>query len=270
MNNIIYIIDKNLSAEELRELINSKGKQNKQIAFCGSEYTDPRVNDLVNLDVYWGLFYKTDRQVAQTIVKMATEGKIKKGAKNYSAILTYLDSVIDKHEAENQTCCKCMKGCDGCCKNNMITIGYPEAEVIKEHLESSAFTRKLRTMVLKRIEEQASIVVKEGFTTAMVTAITNSGNSEKETQMRKRYHALHLPCVFLYEGRCLIHEVRPLDCWGFRQYVSSCYCEGAFDVAGSYEFSESIRILVRYLTKEYHSVEAWDSIPGMMKKILLQ
>lgn len=262
-----YIAEKDITAEELRNRVNSPLNPNRQMAFYERHYTDPRVNAVLRFHSKIQAFPEMESKLAGKIVEMYKNGHIKKGAQCYKEVLTQLDDFVNKFERINHIRSKCTKGCDICCKSNMITIGYPEAEIIKEYIESDAFSQEQRRMILDRIKEQAEIVAEKGFTLTTVTESTNNGALE-ENQMRKRYFELHLPCVFLHEGACLIHEVRPLDCWGFRQYASNCYCE-AFNVPAAYSFSEAIRVLMGCLVQEYLCYSVVDSLPGMMKKVLL-
>ena len=170
--------------------------------------------------------------------------------------------------------CSCHQGCESCCRNNIITIGYPEAYIIKSYIQSNQFTRKQREKVFKRIKEQIKTIELAGITQKEINLAERCGDSKQRNKIKQKYHELRLPCIFLDDGRCLIHKVRPMDCWAFRQYVSEFYCEDAFFVVGSEDYHEfKMKVLNELYIIFYESLRQCDigiidSLPAMINRVL--
>lgn len=195
---------------------------------------------------------------------------IEKIANWYKKALSTFNSYIKFIEMKNgfKACCK--NGCYYCCENNMISISIGEALVIS-HYVSENFNSDERKRLINKIKEQKIICDKAGIDRDEISYADKNLLASELSSIKKTYHDLKLKCVFLDEnGSCMIYDVRPMDCLGFRQYVDEYFCKDAFKVIGSGEFSRISTELMSsfiYILKDRYSIEeltTLDTIPGRL------
>lgn len=249
----------NINAEQFRELVQTK----KEISFNTTD--DPLVIELLSFSEQYESFKD---YMDKGLKDFCSVYKVTKDVDLISAYKNILQSFVNKIDALEKnfgTPCCCTKGCDACCYGNMITITYQEAQIIKKYMYSNAFTNIQRELIISRIIEQSAIIHGAGIYADTVTAANHKG--EELSALRKKYYELKLPCVFLHNGKCMVYAVRPLDCFAFRQYVSSFFCENSLEVVGSHNYDTIKLHILATIIGEKVDIKT-DTIAGMMSKVL--
>ncbi|MGL1861568.1 MAG: YkgJ family cysteine cluster protein [Pseudodesulfovibrio sp.] len=112
----------------------------------------------------------------------------------------------------------CGPGCDACC-HQLVPVSEYEAA----HLAGvvRAMPAAQRSRVVKRFTHAIALLDASGLMTPLnETFAREAHNCPKLLDLKKQYWDLKIPCPFLEESVCSIHEHRPLIC---RQYlVTSC------------------------------------------------
>lgn len=106
----------------------------------------------------------------------------------------------------------CHEGCGACCRQP-VPITPVEARAIAEWIEDQP---QQRQSVLRERFRHAAARLEE---TGIAQGFRHPGSaSNRETihELGLRYFELGIPCPFLEEERCMIHEIRPLRC---REYL---------------------------------------------------
>ena len=106
----------------------------------------------------------------------------------------------------------CREGCGACCRQ-AVPIAPVEARAIAEWLDTQPDER--RTVLRERFREAAARLEDSGIAQQLRQAGPSAGR-EQMHELGLRYFALGIPCPFLEEERCTIHEIRPLRC---REYL---------------------------------------------------
>lgn len=162
----------------------------------------------------------------------------------YKNYLNDANHNINKLEEKHSLCNVCSNGCCNCCHNTLITISTYEAAIIKKYIFSKAFSSNQKKYLKSKIIEHSDILANNGITNKDINRVNQLNLNEELNDIRAKYYSLNLPCIFLYNNSCLIHEVKPLDCWAFRQYLSPELCK-VEKVAGSIDFnSVKMKILL--------------------------
>ena len=109
----------------------------------------------------------------------------------------------------------CKKGCGACCRQ-LVPLSPPEAAMIFEFVESMPESRKNDVkkdfdMALERLRQRGILEKLEQLKNPLIS------NKEYDT-ITKAYFLEHIPCPFLVNECCGIHEVRPSMC---REYLVS-------------------------------------------------
>jgi Fe-S-cluster containining protein len=106
----------------------------------------------------------------------------------------------------------CHEGCGACCRQ-AVPISSVEARAIAEWLNEQPEDR--RAALRERFRQAAARLEQSGI----AQELRNLGPASSREAMHElglRYFALGIPCPFLEEERCTIHEIRPLRC---REYL---------------------------------------------------
>ncbi len=106
----------------------------------------------------------------------------------------------------------CREGCGACCRQ-AVPITPVEARVLVEWLETQPEDR--RAVLRERFRKTAERLEEAGIAQE-IRAAAGKGGRETTHALGLRYFALGMPCPFLEEERCTIHEIRPLRC---REYL---------------------------------------------------
>ncbi|MGH9589736.1 MAG: YkgJ family cysteine cluster protein [Terracidiphilus sp.] len=106
----------------------------------------------------------------------------------------------------------CREGCGACCRQ-AVPIAPVEARAIAEWLDAQPSDR--RSILRDRFRQAAARLEESGIAQEVRQADPATGREEMH-ELGLRYFALGIPCPFLEEERCTIHEIRPLRC---REYL---------------------------------------------------
>lgn len=106
----------------------------------------------------------------------------------------------------------CREGCGACCRQ-AVPISPVEARAIAEWLDTQPPER--RSVLRERFRRAAARLEESGIATEFRQAGPATSREEMH-EMGLRYFALGIPCPFLEDERCAIHEIRPLRC---REYL---------------------------------------------------
>lgn len=193
----------------------------------------------------------------------------------YQNMLQQLDTSWRRAEKMSGYHSSCHKGCSHCCYNNMITIGYPEAFIIRDYINTH-FTEEQKALLKQRIKEQLILIKKNGITGEIITDADMKGLSDAKPiiEIKKRYFQLKLPCIFLYDEECLVYDVKPADCWAFKQYISEDLCKDSFMIIGSEDYLE-VKVNILALLQSFYINQInfnqrmfIDTLPAMLDRVL--
>lgn len=106
----------------------------------------------------------------------------------------------------------CSEGCGACCRQ-AVPITATEARAISDWLGEQPEER--RAELHARFRQAAARLEDSGIAGELRTAIRTKGR-EAIRELGLRYFELGIPCPFLEQERCTIHEIRPLRC---REYL---------------------------------------------------
>lgn len=106
----------------------------------------------------------------------------------------------------------CREGCGACCRQ-AVPIAPVEARAIAEWLDAQPSERQ--AVLRERFRQAAARLEESGIAQEFRQAEPAAGR-EQMHELGLRYFALGIPCPFLEEERCTIHEIRPLRC---REYL---------------------------------------------------
>jgi Fe-S-cluster containining protein len=106
----------------------------------------------------------------------------------------------------------CREGCGACCRQ-AVPITPAEARALAEWLDKQPEDRQ--TVLRERFRRAAARVEESGIAKG-IRKLGPESSREATHELGLRYFALGIPCPFLEEERCTIHEIRPLRC---REYL---------------------------------------------------
>ena len=118
----------------------------------------------------------------------------------------------------------CRKGCGACCRQP-VPLAEIETHQIAELVESMSEPR--RTEIKKRFEEAWRHFMELGWFERLDAAATESLESRRK--VAAEYFHENVPCPFLENESCSIHENRPLAC---REYLVTSPVEYCSSLSG--------------------------------------
>lgn len=107
----------------------------------------------------------------------------------------------------------CREGCGACCRQ-AVPITAVEARAIAEWLDQQPTERQ--ALLRERFRQAAARLEESGIAPAIRGLRPAGSNSEVLHELGLKYFEMGIPCPFLEEERCTIHEIRPLRC---REYL---------------------------------------------------
>ncbi len=120
-------------------------------------------------------------------------------------------AVEEKKAIDGGKAVSCKKGCAACCRM-LVPVSAPEAFALKEMVQSLPEPRRLA--ILNKIAEARTRLAETGLLTRLTqVAETEQQLSDEEIEpINRDYYALRMPCPFLEEEICTIHQDRPAAC----------------------------------------------------------
>jgi Fe-S-cluster containining protein len=118
----------------------------------------------------------------------------------------------------------CRKGCAACCRQP-IPLAEIETRQIAELVES--MPEPQRTEIKKRFDEAWHHFMEIGWFERLDAVAT--APLENRQKIAAEYYHENVPCPFLENETCLIHENRPLGC---REYLVTSPAEYCFSLSG--------------------------------------
>ena len=117
----------------------------------------------------------------------------------------------EKKATEAGKTVSCKKGCAACCRM-LVPVSAPEAFALRELIQTLPEPR--RRVMLNNIAEVRTRLEQAGLLTRLTqVAETDQQLSDEEIEpINRDYYALRVPCPFLEEDLCTIHEHRPAAC----------------------------------------------------------
>lgn len=116
--------------------------------------------------------------------------------------------------AESGKAISCRKGCGACCRQ-LVPVSRTEGERLLDLVE--AMPRERRKEIRRRFAAAEAVLAPAGFG-------ERTGKTDRE--LSTGYFALGIPCPFLEEESCSIHEERPLICREYLVTSPSELCAG--------------------------------------------
>ncbi|MDQ6620477.1 MAG: YkgJ family cysteine cluster protein [Pseudomonadota bacterium] len=123
---------------------------------------------------------------------------------------TFVQIGVKKAEAEGASI-SCKKGCGACC-SQLVPISQVEVESLKRLV--AGLPERRRTEIVERFEHALRQLDAAGLLGPLRAPETVP--KEEIQQLGIAYFAQAIPCPFLEQGSCSIHEARPLAC---REYL---------------------------------------------------
>jgi len=114
----------------------------------------------------------------------------------------------------------CSKGCSACC-SQLVPVSEPEARYLLQVFET--FSEERRARIRRRYEDIGSRL-NDSKLLGKLTGLATGPDREARRQVGRDYFELGLPCPFLEDGCCSIHQHRPLSCREFLVVSSPEYC----------------------------------------------
>lgn len=111
----------------------------------------------------------------------------------------------DKREGHKVSC---KKGCGACCRQ-LAPVSAPEAFRLADFVLALPAAR--RDAFLARIDAVDSAVEAAGLMQEL-EAMARGVMPAKQDEFARRYFAQRIPCPFLHEESCSVHEERPMIC----------------------------------------------------------
>lgn len=177
-----------------------------------------------------------------------------------------LTHCMDEVEMETGIKCVCQKGCGGCCRQAIQVLGS-EAQAIKVKLRE--FSREEKQALYERVIHTISVIERSGLDTDFSHYYSAKGVSPQLMQFMEGYFKLGLSCPLLSEeGACMIYEVRPGGCWGYRVYGEAENCARSFYNLNGIHFENWENYLLKVLYRKSGTVEALKLLPYWLLDIL--
>lgn len=123
-----------------------------------------------------------------------------------------LSQIVEERAAKAGHSISCRAGCGACCRQ-AVPISPVEARMLSEWLAEQPEER--RAVLRERFRRAAERLEETGIAQRIREAPRNGGR-EAMHELGLQYFALGIPCPFLEEESCSIHEIRPLRC---REYL---------------------------------------------------
>lgn len=105
----------------------------------------------------------------------------------------------------------CGKGCSACC-SQLVPVAEPEARYLLQLFET--FSEERRARISRRYADIRSRL-NDSKLLEKITDLATGADREARRRVGIDYFELGLPCPFLEEGCCSIHQHRPLSCREF-------------------------------------------------------
>ncbi len=115
----------------------------------------------------------------------------------------------------------CKAGCGVCCCQ-LVPIAPAEVFYMVEKMMSLPIAQ--RRAPLERFEKNE----KQLASTELITAIGDLGNTYNNNAVALDYFRLGLPCPFLVDGSCSIHQWRPIACREYNVTSPASHCADPF------------------------------------------
>lgn len=198
MSNKLLKMPRDISLEELKKNPMLKGTSDK------------------NIELIWRSAKRASSYVSsQEIPKEPNPLKL---AKWYRKEIEEYTAEIDKVEKECDMECVCCKGCAACCKQ---LIAITSTEFVAMQVAIDNLPNNTRKSIKENVGEQCKKLIENGITNSEI----NKYISDHEA-LQLKYFELDMKCPLLDENNaCIIYDVRPFNCWTYRNYGSSKMCE---------------------------------------------
>lgn len=137
--------------------------------------------------------------------------------------------------------CTCQKGCAFCCKQ-LIVITSVEMLALQLKIDNMSTMDKKRLKDI--VNEQCSFLKANGITNERINEINPyNGFNANEEKIQTEYFNLKIKCPLLDENNtCIFYEVRPTNCWSYKNYGNSLECKQNVFVDRSIKFDDWDRI----------------------------
>ena len=109
----------------------------------------------------------------------------------------------------------CKAGCGACCRQP-VPISEAEAFDISEHVKS--LPEPKQTEVRNRFDDSVDILASAGWFEKLDSLPKNAAKERRNLAID--YFGMDIPCPFLIDESCSIHENRPLACREYRRASS--------------------------------------------------
>lgn len=187
-------------------------------------------------------------------------------AKIYHNEIIKAEEEMHQFEVEQNLQCQCCAGCDKCC-HDLILINAFEGNIIANEVKKMRSYQ--REPIYRQLEEQEEILNDNGIYLKDVKRLVLMGGREKLLELKEKYYKINLPCIFLKDHKCSIYNVRPTDCWTYRQYYSSEKCETGPSREGAYVFKDKeFSVINKVIRTIYPKTDRIESLYGPLPLVL--
>jgi Fe-S-cluster containining protein len=129
-----------------------------------------------------------------------------------------VDIAVNNFTKDGKTI-SCAKGCGACCVQ-LVPISDTEAREITKLIKT--YSKEKKEIILDKFETAKKQLTEAGLWETL--SQPQNINDEQINTLGLKYFAQQIPCPFLEDGACSIHQVRPLSCREFLVTSPAIHC----------------------------------------------
>lgn len=129
-------------------------------------------------------------------------------------------SLAIAEQAKTGKTVSCQAGCSACCYQ-LIPLSVPEALYLMAHIRHFPKQRQMKT--IDRFQEVYRAVTDHNLVEKL-NAIDDDKSKPEGLSIGRDYFELGIPCPFLEDQSCTIHEIRPIVCREYNVFSEPKKC----------------------------------------------
>jgi Fe-S-cluster containining protein len=151
------------------------------------------------------------------------------------AIDGVLVETLSQSAQENGQNIACRKGCGACCRQ-LVAISLVEAQELAQRVAALPAKRQARIrarfdQAVQRLEEAGLLDPNESSGERALTIEDHGSRETSLHELSRKYFRQQIPCPFLEEESCSIHDARPMVCREYHVTSPAERCGHLFDQA---------------------------------------
>lgn len=184
----------------------------------------------------------------------------------FTSEIKKITDCMDKVESNLEIVSSCKKGCCSCCKQAIEVIN-PEWKAISAVIKR--FSEQEKQMLMEKNNECIKLIEDNGIKDEMKANFSSPARNSNIDNFMKSYFAINIECPLLSaHGECLIYDVRPACCWGYRMYGSSEECTEVYNPDNAINFESFDTKLLNLAKKKISLTGGMRLLPYIIRDIL--